>query len=245
MVMMNTHAHDEDGGSSAPMTLRTDVRRALKSLFMQCLKPGMSVYDIGCGEKPFASFFKNMGVTYIGVDVADGFYDASHIDIIGSAYAVPLDDGKADAVLSSQVLEHLEKPVDAIREAHRILKAGGLFFASFPFLYPVHAAPHDYLRYTEYFIRNTFEAQGFELVEHKAIGGFWYCAGLFTGLYLQVFDRGILKKLKIAKILIFLIKSLLYGIHILEGFLLNCVGKNRDTFRARWTVNYVLVAEKK
>lgn len=228
-----------------PFTLRTDVRDTLKKFFDLHLKQDMTVYDVGCGSKPFQDILKGRIKKYIGVDVEDGFYDSAHIDLIGSAYNVPIEDGAADAVISCQVIEHLEKPLDAFRETQRILRQGGIFLLSFPFLYPIHAAPRDYFRYTEYAVAKILQEHGFEILDQKKIGGFWYSIGMFSGMYLKTFDRGILKQLKLIPILTWAIKMPLYLIHSLEGFLFDCAKKDKSALRAQWTVNYVIAARKK
>lgn len=132
------------------INLRNDVRRTLLKYFDRYLTNKDDVYDIGCGGKPFAGALDGKVSKYIGVDIEDGFYDSSYIDLVGNAYDVPIDDGSADAVISSQVFEHLEFPEKALGEAARILKERGFLFLAFPFLYPLHAEPHDYSRITEF-----------------------------------------------------------------------------------------------
>jgi SAM-dependent methyltransferase len=205
----------------------------------------MKVYDVGCGDKPFQKFLDGKVESYIGVDIEDGFYDASHIDLVGSAYAVPAPDGAADAVISAQVLEHLERPEEALKEVARLLRPDGFLFISFPFLYPIHALPHDYLRYTRFYFDAALERHGFAIVERKSIGGFWYCCGLFSGLYLQSFDRGFLKKTGLVRGLSFLLKLTLYAVHCLEGAAFDLSGRNKNDFRLPWAVNYVYAARRK
>lgn len=228
----------------SPINLRNDVRRILQEAFSKFLTKEMIVYDIGCGDKPFGPFLKDKVKEHIGVDIEDGFYDKGHIDLIGTAYDIPVEDNVADAVISSQVIEHLDKPLDAIKEAARVLKDDGLLFLAFPFMYPIHAAPHDYGRYTEFYIKKVLQDYGFEVVSQKHIGGFWYCIGMFSGLYLQNFDRGILRKTRLTKLLIWIAKALMRVLHEIEGFVLSLIKKDKKKFRQIWTVNYVLVCKK-
>tara|TARA_R110002124_G_scaffold205760_1_gene372285 strand:- start:6418 stop:7071 length:654 start_codon:yes stop_codon:yes gene_type:complete len=206
---------------------------------------GISVYDIGCGSKPFASFLENKVAHYIGVDLEDGFYSTEHIDLVGSAYDIPVDSAKADALISCQVMEHLECPEDAIAEAARALKKGGLLFLSYPFLYPMHALPRDFVRYTEYYMNQKLEQQGFEILEQAEISGFWYVMGLYISIYLQTFDRGILAKIRLIKLINICIKWVFYQIHSLEGAILKISKKDLKEARQSWTINYVAVAKKK
>lgn len=227
-----------------PISLRRDVRNVMKDGFVEYLTKDMTVYDIGCGDKPFQEFLKDKTKSYIGVDVEDGFYDASHIDLVGSAYNVPIQSGTADAVISCQVIEHLRTPRDALKEANRILVPNGVLFLSFPFLYPLHAAPHDFYRYSEYGIRELLDKQGFELVKIEGQGGFWYCLGIFFGIYIGVLNKGILRKLKIVTILNMLGKWVFYALHLLEGALYKVVGRDSAGIRKSWMSNYVLIARK-
>jgi SAM-dependent methyltransferase len=101
-----------------PISLRREVRRSLMGFFRKHLTGEMSVFDVGCGDKTFAAFMAGRVKEYIGVDIEDGFYDSGHIDLIGDAHSVPIGPDLADAVISSQVLQHLERPLDELAEAH-------------------------------------------------------------------------------------------------------------------------------
>ena len=71
------------------------------------------------------------------------FPDASILDL-------PFDDESFDAVMSDQVLEHVEgDPFTAIDESFRVLKPGGIVLHTTCFMTPFHGAPNDdYWRYT-------------------------------------------------------------------------------------------------
>jgi SAM-dependent methyltransferase len=75
-------------------------------------------------------------------------------DVTADAAALPFANGAADAVIMCEVLEHLREPRDAIGEAHRVLRDGGILCGSVPFLFPVHADPYDFYRYTEQGLRH-------------------------------------------------------------------------------------------
>jgi SAM-dependent methyltransferase len=62
---------------------------------------------------------------------------------------LPFADESFDAVISDQVLEHVEgSPQDAVNETLRVLRPGGLLVHASCFINPIHGAPSDYWRFT-------------------------------------------------------------------------------------------------
>lgn len=63
-----------------------------------------------------------------------------------------------DYIFFCEVLEHLYDPFFAIDNLWHALKYEGIIFGSVPFAIPIHEAPHDYYRFTEfglkYLLRN-------------------------------------------------------------------------------------------
>lgn len=83
--------------------------------------------DIGCGEKLYADMIKPYAREHIGVDHKNMPHDKFKIDLFGTAYDIPVKDEHFDTVLCTAVLEHLEEPDKAIKEANRVLKRGGIY----------------------------------------------------------------------------------------------------------------------
>lgn len=105
---------------------------------------GGKVLDAGCGDKPYRGWFGSAS-EYVGLDL----YPGPSVDVVVSADKKwPFEDGYFDALLSSQVLEHVEHLDLTLNEMSRVLKRGGLMIISFPFLYNEHGAPGDYQRFT-------------------------------------------------------------------------------------------------
>lgn len=67
-------------------------------------------------------------------------------DVIADIRETGLDDGIADCVILGETLQHVPAPERCVSEAHRLLKPGGAFIGSIPFLYPVHRDPQDLIR---------------------------------------------------------------------------------------------------
>ena len=78
--------------------------------------------------------------------------------VVADAADLPFKSGAVDAVIMCEVLEHLADPRQAIGEAVRALRAGGVLCGSVPFLFPVHGDPYDFYRYTEQGLRTLLGA---------------------------------------------------------------------------------------
>lgn len=72
-----------------------------------------------------------------------------------------LSDASFDTMTCFNVLEHIYNYCNVIAESYRVLKPGGVFVGSTPFLVNFHADPHDYFRYTHEALENMFVEAGF------------------------------------------------------------------------------------
>ena len=61
-----------------------------------------------------------------------------------------INDQSLDCVVVLEVLEHVKNPQKALSEIFRVLKPGGKIILSTPFIFHIHAEPHDYWRFTHY-----------------------------------------------------------------------------------------------
>ena len=125
-----------------------------------------NVLDVGCGEKPYAAWAVRAS-DYFGIDVAPG----PRVDAVIEAGAPwPIAGRTFDAVVCTQVLEHVSDLADARDELVRAIRPGGLAVVSVPFLYHEHGAPHDYRRFSRH---GAAELLGnrLELVSVTAVGG--------------------------------------------------------------------------
>lgn len=118
-------------------------------------RPGAKVLDIGCGFKPWQALFPEGAFEYTGVD-ADR--EASEADVAGRAEELPFGDSCFDAVICSEVLEHVWDLERALSEIRRVARDGALLYVTTPFMFPVHGLPDDYRRLTGRFYRRTFQA---------------------------------------------------------------------------------------
>jgi SAM-dependent methyltransferase len=147
--------------------------------------------DIGCGRKPWTAIFAPYVTEHIGVDPEIGSsLDIDEADIVADAYSVPLSGESADTVLLTEVLEHLEDPVRALKEAHRLLRPSGALILTTPLIFPVHGAPRDFFRYSPHGLEYVMRQAGFEGVTVRPLSGQWTTLAMLRGLSLYPFRRG-------------------------------------------------------
>lgn len=82
-------------------------------------------------------------------------------DYCCSAEDIPLKDGFFDFIVMTEVAEHLYEPHKVINECSRLLKPQGKLVMTMPFLYPIHADPFDYQRWTPEKIKLELARSGF------------------------------------------------------------------------------------
>jgi SAM-dependent methyltransferase len=68
-----------------------------------------------------------------------------------------------DLIIAEQVFEHLLWPYRAARNVHTMLRTGGHFLISTPFMIPVHECPHDCTRWTPNGMKHFLAECGFAL----------------------------------------------------------------------------------
>lgn len=126
------------------------------------------VLDVGCADAWARTLLDNC--EYVGLDypaTATSLYRTSP-NVFADAKSIPFASGTFDTVLLLEVLEHVRDPDRVLQEIARVLKPAGRLLLSTPFLYPLHDAPHDYRRYTEYGLRQIVGAVGLVTGEIRA-----------------------------------------------------------------------------
>ena len=188
--------------------------------------------DIGCGTKPYAEMTRPYVDEHIGVDHQDTMHDKTNIDRFGTAYEIPAEDAEFDSAICTAVLEHLEEPETALRECYRILKTGGIAIYTVPFIWHIHEEPRDFYRFSKYGLEYLFTKIGFELIEIKALSGFWVTFGQLFVYKIYRLNKGPIKYIPIIPIIGLIIQGMSY--------LLKLIDKSEQ-----WTWMYIVVAKKK
>lgn len=125
--------------------------------------------DIGCGDMPFKRHIPQAVIQY---DTLDTEARTEGVTYIGSVLDMHMiQDESYDSAICFEVLEHVPNPFIAISEINRILKNEGLLIISVPHMWPIHEAPDDYFRFTNYGLKYLLEQNQFEIVSMETSGG--------------------------------------------------------------------------
>ncbi len=187
-------------------SIRTVIFKALKEIL-----PVLSgkLLDIGCGKMPYKSYIlENSKVSsYVGLDIESAkAYDALiKPDITWDGVKMPFDNDSFNCAFGTEVLEHCPDPEMVLKEVYRVLKPGGLFFFTVPFLWPLHEVPHDEYRYTPFSIKRHLNKAGFNDVTLKATGGWHASMAQMLGLWVK---RSVIPKSK-RKFLLYFLKPII------------------------------------
>jgi SAM-dependent methyltransferase len=144
------------------------------------LKAGSRVLDAGAGECQYrdlfahcdykAQDFAQYGGTQSGPLKESWRYGA--LDYVCDITAIPVADETFDAVLCTEVLEHVPQPIEVIRELARILRPGGRLLLTAPLASGLHQQPHHYYGgYTPHFYRRVLPGYQLDVREVTALGG--------------------------------------------------------------------------
>jgi SAM-dependent methyltransferase len=176
-----------DQGQYVVGTKNAATRDAWVAQALTALPPGTRLLDAGAGE---CQYKKHCGhLNYVAQDIAvydgkgdaglqTGSWDFSQIDIVSDILNIPEPDASFDAVLCTEVLEHLPDPVRALDEMARLLRPGGMFIITAPFWSLTHFAPYHYATgFNRYFYESHLGRLGFDTVEMTPNGNFFECVG--------------------------------------------------------------------
>jgi len=166
--------------------IRTSIFNALKEF----LKVGHgNLLDIGCGKMPYKDYIlQNSKVhSYTGLDIETAkVYDAQiKPDVTWDGITMPFDDEQFDCAFGTEVLEHCPEPEVVLKEVYRVLKPGGTFFFTVPFLWNLHEVPHDEYRYTPFALERHLKNAGFKDILLKATGGWHASMAQMLGLWVR------------------------------------------------------------
>ena len=207
--------------------------RTLKQLWRGHFSSSDKVLDVGCGEKP--RYHDYLPCKPVCSDIAQ----TSTAHVLSHAQALPMKSSSFDGVVSVNALYYCEDPQRAVFEFGRVLRKNGKLIVVTPFMYPIHDAPFDRYRFTEFGLKEVL-GKSFMVEKVVAVGGVFS----LPSLLLHSIHKGLLRITPLAlrpmintMLFIVLLVPALCGLLIST---LNILDRTR-----RWPVYYFTVARKK
>jgi len=155
------------------------IEKALKRI-----PKGSRILDAGAGELQYKKYCAHLN--YVSQDFSeyDGTGDGSglqmkkwncdKIDIVSDIINIPEPDLSFDAIMCTEVLEHIPHPELAIKEFSRLIKKNGHLILTAPFCSLTHFSPyHFYTGFNKYFYLNILNENGFKVIESTPNGNYF------------------------------------------------------------------------
>lgn len=144
------------------------LSRAVEELSSELhLERGDRLLDYGCADRPYDGLFP-AGVELVSADLRGNPVATIELTAEGT---VPVADASFDAVMSTQVLEHVERPHVYLAECYRVLRPGGRLLLSTHGMFYLHPDPNDFWRWTSQGLVRMVEEAGLQVVRHEGIFG--------------------------------------------------------------------------
>jgi SAM-dependent methyltransferase len=145
---------------------------------------GLKVLDAGAGElrnRPLCSHLSYVSQDFgqyegvgDGKGLQTGSWNTSCVDLVCDITSIPEPNAAFDAILCTEVLEHVPEPTRALDEFSRLLKPGGRLILTAPFASIVHFAPYHYCSgFSRYWYEYQFPQRGFR-IEERVSNGDWF-----------------------------------------------------------------------
>jgi SAM-dependent methyltransferase len=158
---------------------RHELRERLLLALLLRAKPGPSVLNAGAGQGTFTQLLEQRGFEVTSMDLSPPAVEVLRERVqgpvaLGNLLDVPFDDESFDVVVLGEVLEHIARDDEALKEAARVLRPGGVVAisvpaASVPFGPSDHWAGHV-RRYSSDRLLDTCRAAGLQVEALRAWG---------------------------------------------------------------------------
>ena len=148
------------------------------------LPAGGRILDAGAGTQPYRRYCEHLEYVSQDFGAYDGRGDQTgmqtgtfvygKLDHVCDILAIPEPDESFDAILCSEVLEHIPDPARAFGEFARLLRPGGRLIVTSPFCSATHFAPYHFSTgFSRYYYEHHLSLLGFRILSLTPNGDFY------------------------------------------------------------------------
>ena len=148
------------------------------------LPAGWRILDAGAGMQPYRGDCEHLD--YVAQDFAQydgqgdgrggqiGRWHNNGLDLVCDITEIPEPDQSFDAVLCTEVLEHVPDPIGALREMTRLIKPGGTLLVTAPFISNTHFSPYHFCTgFNRYFYEKHLSEMGMDVTVIDSNGSYF------------------------------------------------------------------------
>ena len=176
--------------------------------------------DAGCGGQQYRKFcnhlnYASQDFAQYTVDETDGFasglggehgYEYGELDYIGDIWSIDAETGQFDAILCTEVFEHIPYPNETVVEFARLTKIGGKLILTLPSNCLRHMDPYFfYSGFSNRYLEKILTEAGFEIEILEPVGD--YYSWLAVEMARTMKNHGLLSKLALLPALICFIRK--------------------------------------
>lgn len=146
------------------------------------------ILDAGCGSQQYRSFCSHLSYRaqdfgQYEADITDGFasglggvsgYKYGALDYVGDIWNIPEQDSTFDAILCTEVFEHIPFPNETIFEFSRLIKPQGTLILTLPSNCLRHMDPYYfYSGFSNRYLEKFLGEAGFEIEKLEPVGDYY------------------------------------------------------------------------
>ncbi len=128
------------------------------------------VLDIGGRNRGIFQKPKDKVKKWIFADISDEYNPDIILDVTNMKQIAS---NSIDVINAIELFEHVGDIEKGLSECYRVLKENGIIIISVPFLFPIHADPYDFQRWTDYKWRIELRESGLNIQKFIIMGRFY------------------------------------------------------------------------
>lgn len=205
------------------------IKKTLKSI-----KKNKIILDAGCGSQQYREYcshlkYKSQDFGQYKTDLKKSFFSSNEyysygeLDYISDIWDIEEKDNIFDAILCSEVFEHIPYPIETVKEFSRLLKKGGTLILTTPSNSLRHMDPYYfYPGFSDNWFRKILEENNFKIETINPVGD--YYSWLKVEIARTMVHKSIIAKLILLPALIYFslknknkesIQTLCMGYHVI------------------------------